>query len=90
MLIGRNCSAPYKKMAARAKNRKSSNDISSLANGFTGVYEGCSKRIAYFYLETSNFKLVQKYSFHSLEVLPVARNAKFQPMYPLLEGVTVP
>ena len=53
------------------------------------VYEGCSKWIAYFYLETSNFKLAQKYSFHSLEVLPVARNAKFQPMYPLLEGVTV-
>ena len=53
------------------------------------MYEGCSKRIAYFYLETSNFKLAQKYSFHALEVLPVARNAKFQPMYPLLEGVTV-
>ena len=31
----------------------------------------------------------QKYSFHALEVLPVARNAKFQPMYPLFEGVTV-
>ena len=45
--------------------------------------------IAYFYLETSNFKLAQKYSFHALEVLPGARNAKFQPMYPLLEGVTV-
>ena len=53
------------------------------------IYEGCSKWIAYFYLETSNFKLAQKYSFHALEVLPVARNAKFQPMYPLLEGVTV-
>ena len=53
------------------------------------LYEGCSKWIAYFYLETSNFKLAQKYSFHALEVLPVARNAKFQPMYPLLEGVTV-
>ena len=56
---------------------------------FSKVYEGCSKWIAYFYLETSNFKLAQKYSFHALEVLPVARNAKFQPMYPLLEGVTV-
>ena len=53
------------------------------------IYEGCSKWIAYFYLETSNFKLAQKYSFHALEVLPVARNAKFQPIYPLLEGVTV-
>ena len=53
------------------------------------IYEGCSKWIAYFYLETSNFKLAQKYSFHTLEVPPVARNAKFQPMYPLLEGVTV-
>ena len=53
------------------------------------IYEGCSKWIAYFYLETSNFKLAQKYSFHALEVLPVARNAKFQPMCPLLEGVTV-
>ena len=53
------------------------------------IYEGCSKWIAYFYLETSNFKLAQKYSFHALEVLPVARNAKFQPMYPLLEVVTV-
>ena len=53
------------------------------------TYEGCLKWIAYFYLETSNFKLAQKYSFHALEVLPVARNAKFQPMYPLLEGVTV-
>ena len=52
-------------------------------------YEGCSKRIAYFYLETSNFKLAQKCSFHALEVLSVVRNAKFQPMYPLLEGVTV-
>ena len=53
------------------------------------TYEGCSKWTAYFYLETSNFKLAQKYSFHALEVLPVARNAKFQPMYPLLESVTV-
>ena len=53
------------------------------------IYEGCSKWIAYFYLETSNFKLAQKYSFLALEVLPVARNAKFQPMYPLLESVTV-
>ena len=53
------------------------------------TYEGCSKWIAYFYLETSNFKLAQKHSFHALEVLPVARNAKFQPMYPLLEGITV-
>ena len=53
------------------------------------LYEGCSKWIAYFYLETSNFKLAQKYSFHALKVLPVARNAKFQPMYPLFEGVTV-
>ena len=52
-------------------------------------YEGCWKWIAYFYLETSNFKFAQKYSFHALEVLPVARNAKFQPMHPLLEGVTV-
>ena len=52
-------------------------------------YEGCSKWIAYFYQETSNFKIAQKYSFLALEVLPVARNAKFQPMYPLLEGVTV-
>ena len=60
-----------------------------LENGFSAPYEGCSKWIAYFCLETSNFKLAQKYSFHALEVLPVARNAKFQPMYPLLEGVTV-
>ena len=59
------------------------------ADGQNGDYEGCLKRIAYFYLETSNFKLAQKYSFHALEVLPVASNAKFQPMYPLLEGVTV-
>ena len=50
------------------------------------MYEGCSKWIAYFYLETSNFKWAQKYSFHALEVLPLARNAKFQPMYPLLEA----
>ena len=42
-----------------------------------------------FLFETSNFKLARKYSFHALEVLPVARNAKFQPMYPVLEGVTV-
>ena len=53
------------------------------------IYEGCSKRIAYSYLETSNFKLAQKYPFHALEVLPVVRKAKFQPMYPFLEGVTV-
>ena len=50
---------------------------------------GCSKWIANFYPETSNFKLAQTYLFHAPEVLPVARNAKFQPMYPLLEGVTV-
>ena len=50
---------------------------------------GMFEIIAYFYLETSNFKLAQKDSFHALEVLPMARNAKFQPMYPLLEGVTV-
>ena len=42
-----------------------------------------------FYLESSNFKIAQKCSFHPLEVLPVARNAKCQPMYPLLEGVMV-
>ena len=53
------------------------------------MYDGCSKWIAYFYLETLNFKLAQKCSFHALEVLPLARNAKFQPMYPNLEGVTV-
>ena len=35
------------------------------------------------------FQVSPKYSFHALEVLPVARNAKFQLMYPLLEGVTV-
>jgi hypothetical protein len=40
-------------------------------------------------LETSNFKLAHKCSFHALKVLPMARNAKFQPVYPLLEGVTV-
>ena len=33
--------------------------------------------------------LAQKCLFHPLEVLPVARNAKFQPMYPFLEGGTV-
>ena len=60
-----------------------------LTKNYMDKYEECSKWIAYFYLETSNFKLAQKYSFHALEVLPVARNAKFQPMYPLLEGVTV-
>ena len=52
-------------------------------------YEGCLKWIAYFYLDTLNFKLAQKCLFHALKVLPVARNAKFQPMYPLLEGVRV-
>ena len=46
-------------------------------------------RDKYFYPETSNFKLAQKCSFHPLEMLPVARNAKFQPMYPLLGGVIV-
>ena len=33
-------------------------------------YEGCSKWIAYFYLETSNFKLAQKYSFHASKYSP--------------------
>ena len=61
--------------------------VTDLEWGWT--YEGCSKWIAYFYLETSNFKLAQTCSFHALEVLPVARNAKFQPMYPILEGVMV-
>ena len=64
-------------------------ELEKLLYFYQSAYEGCSKWIAYFYLETSNFKLAQKYSFHALEVLPVARNAKFQPMYPLLEGVTV-
>jgi hypothetical protein len=32
-------------------------------------YEGCSKCIAYFYLETSNFMLSQKCSFHALNLL---------------------
>ena len=35
------------------------------------------------------FQVSPKVLFHPLEILPVARNAKFQPMYPLLEGVTV-
>ena len=47
---------------------------------FVRGYEGCSKRIAYFYLETSNFNLAQKCSFHAIKELPVARNAKLQPM----------
>ena len=38
---------------------------------------------------SGDFKLGQKCSFHAPEVLAVARNAKFQPMYPLPEGVTV-
>ena len=42
--------------------------------------EGYSKRIAYFYLETSNFKLALKHSFHAIKELSVARNAKLQPM----------
>ena len=53
------------------------------------MYEGCSKRIAYFYLETSNFKLAQMCPFQAIKELSVARNAKLQPMYPLPEGVTV-
>ena len=56
---------------------------------FSCVYDGCSKCIAYFYLETSNFKLTQKCSFHAIEVLPVARNAKPQPMYTFPKDVTV-
>ena len=52
-------------------------------------YDGCSKKIAHFYLETSNFKLATKCLFHALGVLLVVRNAKFQPMYPLLERVTL-
>ena len=35
------------------------------------------------------FQVTQKCSFHPLEILPVARNAKLQSMYPLLESVTV-
>ena len=69
-------------------NNQTDNKLHSKYTG-TALYEGCSKWIAYFYLETSNFKLAQKYSFHALEVLPVTRNAKFQLMCPLLEGVTV-
>ena len=77
----------------RRRNNYSTSILTELVriddNIIYSVYEGCSKWIAYFYLETLNFKLAQKYSFHALEVLPVARNAKFQPMYPLLEDVTV-
>ena len=50
---------------------------------------GISKWIAYFYPETLNFKLAQKCSFHALEVLSVAKNAKFQAMYSLPEGATI-
>ena len=53
------------------------------------IYKGCSKCIAYFYLETSNFKLAQNCSFRAIEVLPVARNLKPQSMYPFPKGVTV-
>ena len=35
------------------------------------------------------FQVSPKVLISCLEVLPVARNAKFQPMYSLLEGVTV-
>ena len=35
------------------------------------------------------FQVSQKMLISSFDVLPVARNATFQPMYPLLEGVTV-
>ena len=56
---------------------------------FIKAYERMFEMNCLFLSETSNFKLAQKYSFHALEVLPVARNAKFQPMYPLFEGVTV-
>ena len=52
-------------------------------------YEGCSKRIAYFYLETSIFKLAKKCSSHAVKKLAMAGNAKLQQMYPLLKGVTV-
>ena len=53
------------------------------------MYEGCSKRIAFFYLMTANFKLAQKCSFHAIEELSLARNEKLQPMLTLFEGVTV-
>ena len=58
-------------------------------DSFAIKYEGCAKLIVYFYRETTNFELAQKCSFHALDVLTVARNATFQPMYPLPEGVTV-
>ena len=38
---------------------------------------------------SGDFKFQVSPKFHALEVLSVAKNAKFQPMYPLLEGVTV-
>ena len=38
---------------------------------------------------SGDFKFQVSPKFHALEVLPVARNAKFQLMYPLLEGITV-
>ena len=89
-----NYSRPFKELSRihRTLNDSWTHHIIHRTIRFTELsqtYEGCSKWIAYFYLETSNFKLAQKYSFHALEVLPMARNAKFQPMYPLLESVTV-
>ena len=49
-------------------------------------YEVCSKIIAYFYLETSNFKLAQRCSFHAIKELPVARNATFSRCNHFLEA----
>ena len=42
-----------------------------------GMFE---KNCFFFYLETSNFKLAQRCSFHAIEELSVARDAKLQPM----------
>ena len=51
--------------------------------------QGMFENSCCFYLETSNFELAQKCSFHATEELSMARNAKLYPMLTLLEGVTV-
>ena len=53
--------------------------------GIRGMFE----KNCLFLSRDLNFKLAQKCSFHAIKELPVARNAKLQPMQPLLGGVTV-
>ena len=75
----------------RLKNRTHrSVKVKSFKNWIEPNIRGMFKMNCLFLSGDFKFQVSPEVLNLSLEVLPVAKNAKFRPMYPLLEGVTVP